>query len=197
METDQPAPENPDQGSPDDQRTSPARSYECTFCKRGFSNAQALGGHMNIHRRDKAKLKQASSPGETTQQSLDIVPKIIPSSYSPNHPSCTTVLQPRADAKSSQEIRSSPGKWPWVIQGDDDADKRDKTHVGEIRQLPLFDEKPSTTDQNYPSSQVQGGIGKGISSSQWSSGSDQLDLELRLGPEPQDSSPTMTTKKFF
>lgn len=36
------------------------RSYECIFCKRGFSNAQALGGHMNIHRKDKAKLKQPS-----------------------------------------------------------------------------------------------------------------------------------------
>lgn len=31
------------------------RSYECAFCKRGFTNAQALGGHMNIHRKDKLK----------------------------------------------------------------------------------------------------------------------------------------------
>ncbi|KAK1379888.1 transcriptional regulator SUPERMAN-like [Heracleum sosnowskyi] len=31
------------------------RSYECNFCKRGFTNAQALGGHMNIHRKEKAK----------------------------------------------------------------------------------------------------------------------------------------------
>lgn len=34
------------------------RWYECTFCKRGFNNAQALGGHMNIHRKDKAKAKK-------------------------------------------------------------------------------------------------------------------------------------------
>ncbi|XWS74092.1 hypothetical protein CRYUN_Cryun02cG0185800 [Craigia yunnanensis] len=190
METDQPAPENPDQVSSDEQGASPARSYECTFCKRGFSNAQALGGHMNIHRRDKAKLKQAL-PSETTQQSLDI-PKIIPS-YSPNHPS---TVQSIVDAWSIQE-RSSPGKWPWVIQDGDDVNKRDKTscHVGEIRQLPLFDEKPSITDKN-PSSQVQGGIEKGLSSNQGSPGS-ELDLELRLGPEPQDSSPITTTKKFF
>ncbi|CAI8612703.1 unnamed protein product [Vicia faba] len=47
-----------------------ARSYSCTFCKRGFSNAQALGGHMNIHRRDRAKLKQQSS--EENLLSLDI-----------------------------------------------------------------------------------------------------------------------------
>ncbi|WOL10685.1 hypothetical protein Cni_G19444 [Canna indica] len=31
--------------------------YECTFCKRGFSNAQALGGHMNIHRKDRARAR--------------------------------------------------------------------------------------------------------------------------------------------
>ncbi|XP_042432527.1 transcriptional regulator TAC1-like [Zingiber officinale] len=34
-----------------------ARSFDCIFCKRGFSNAQALGGHMNLHRKDKAKTK--------------------------------------------------------------------------------------------------------------------------------------------
>ncbi|XP_076926818.1 uncharacterized protein LOC143590121 [Bidens hawaiensis] len=31
------------------------RSYECVFCRRGFTTAQALGGHMNIHRKDRAK----------------------------------------------------------------------------------------------------------------------------------------------
>ncbi|KAA8548774.1 hypothetical protein F0562_000458 [Nyssa sinensis] len=41
-----------------DENTSTGRSYDCTFCKRGFTNAQALGGHMNIHRKDKAKAKQ-------------------------------------------------------------------------------------------------------------------------------------------
>nr|GLL33184.1 transcriptional regulator TAC1-like [Ipomoea trifida] len=29
------------------------RSYDCVFCKRGFNTAQALGGHMNIHRKNK------------------------------------------------------------------------------------------------------------------------------------------------
>ncbi|KAJ1400961.1 Zinc finger C2H2-type [Sesbania bispinosa] len=36
----------------------PPRSYSCSFCKREFRSAQALGGHMNIHRRDRARLKQ-------------------------------------------------------------------------------------------------------------------------------------------
>ncbi|KAI3705612.1 hypothetical protein L1987_75851 [Smallanthus sonchifolius] len=36
----------------------PPRSYSCSFCRREFRSAQALGGHMNVHRRERAKLKQ-------------------------------------------------------------------------------------------------------------------------------------------
>lgn len=39
----------------------PPRSYSCSFCKREFKSAQALGGHMNVHRRDKARLRQSPS----------------------------------------------------------------------------------------------------------------------------------------
>ncbi|KAJ9549670.1 hypothetical protein OSB04_022213 [Centaurea solstitialis] len=39
--------------------TWPPRSYTCTFCKREFRSAQALGGHMNVHRRDRARLHQS------------------------------------------------------------------------------------------------------------------------------------------
>ncbi|KAK9724389.1 hypothetical protein RND81_05G069200 [Saponaria officinalis] len=41
----------------DEDNTGIGRTYECSYCKRGFTNAQALGGHMNIHRKDKAKAK--------------------------------------------------------------------------------------------------------------------------------------------
>ncbi|GAB2234571.1 hypothetical protein Droror1_Dr00003827 [Drosera rotundifolia] len=30
--------------------------YDCVFCKQGFTSAQALGGHMNIHRKDRASM---------------------------------------------------------------------------------------------------------------------------------------------
>jgi hypothetical protein len=40
----------------------PPRSYSCSFCRREFRSAQALGGHMNVHRKDRARLKESSSP---------------------------------------------------------------------------------------------------------------------------------------
>ncbi|OAY24398.1 zinc finger protein 10 [Manihot esculenta] len=42
--------------------TWPPRSYTCTFCRREFRSAQALGGHMNVHRRDRARLHQTVQP---------------------------------------------------------------------------------------------------------------------------------------
>lgn len=40
----------------------PPRAYTCSFCKREFRSAQALGGHMNVHRKDRARLRQQSPP---------------------------------------------------------------------------------------------------------------------------------------
>ncbi|KAK4782667.1 hypothetical protein SAY86_007041 [Trapa natans] len=46
----------------------PPRSYSCSFCKREFRSAQALGGHMNVHRRDRARLRQSSPDVEDLHQ---------------------------------------------------------------------------------------------------------------------------------
>lgn len=53
---------------------SPRPYYECVFCKRGFTTAQALGGHMNIHRRDRAKPSPAGrdSPAGITSVSRNV-----------------------------------------------------------------------------------------------------------------------------
>jgi len=48
----------------------PPRSYSCNFCKREFRSAQALGGHMNVHRRDRARLKQSLSHHSESLQHL-------------------------------------------------------------------------------------------------------------------------------
>ncbi|XP_042482611.1 zinc finger protein 10-like [Macadamia integrifolia] len=45
----------------------PPRSYSCSFCRREFRSAQALGGHMNVHRRDRARLKQSPTTPPHTE----------------------------------------------------------------------------------------------------------------------------------
>ncbi|KAG8663018.1 hypothetical protein MANES_01G169000v8 [Manihot esculenta] len=50
----------------------PPRFYFCNFCGREFRSAQALGGHMNVHRRDRASLKQSPSAGVSTPMTMAI-----------------------------------------------------------------------------------------------------------------------------
>ncbi|KAL3497774.1 hypothetical protein ACH5RR_040506 [Cinchona calisaya] len=58
--------------------TWPPRSYTCTFCRREFRSAQALGGHMNVHRRERARLHQGPPPHpgmtNTTSSSTLLIP---------------------------------------------------------------------------------------------------------------------------
>ncbi|WJX76440.1 hypothetical protein P8452_59859 [Trifolium repens] len=121
------------------------RSYSCTFCKRGFSNAQALGGHMNIHRRDRAKLKQSS---EENSLSLDISTK---NTNDPDH----------IDLEQNHEIQR--GKF-----------------------TKEFPRSSSFVD-------IKGG---GAMAQRIEEKKCDIDLELRLGYEPIDSS-TLSTRSFF
>ncbi|VVB13400.1 unnamed protein product [Arabis nemorensis] len=50
----------------------PPRSYSCSFCGREFKSAQALGGHMNVHRRDRARLKQQSLSSSSNDQATPL-----------------------------------------------------------------------------------------------------------------------------
>ncbi|KAK7257829.1 hypothetical protein RIF29_32086 [Crotalaria pallida] len=139
------------------------KSYECNFCKRGFSNAQALGGHMNIHRKDKAKLKQ--------QSSLDIHHQKVPS----------------LEGKKS-------------LQKDHVSSRDDETKLIHMKQLPLFEESPTRSENQKPQGQIHDGdeiITRRALSSNGQGSSLELDLELRLGLEPHDSSAAKSTRKFF
>jgi hypothetical protein len=139
------------------------RSYTCAFCQRGFSNAQALGGHMNIHRRDRAKLKQAADD----QNSLPLDISLNPADHD---------QQPQA---LEEKISCSPPKRPSSLSLEDDK-RVGEVGAEELHQLPLFVERPSGRDDCAGGSeekriQITAGV----------------DLELRLGPEPQE------TREFF
>uniref|UniRef100_A0A0E0CN86 C2H2-type domain-containing protein n=1 Tax=Oryza meridionalis TaxID=40149 RepID=A0A0E0CN86_9ORYZ len=48
-------------GGDDDDEAGTRQPYNCTFCRRGFPTAQALGGHMNVHRKDRVGRATPSS----------------------------------------------------------------------------------------------------------------------------------------
>ncbi|KAL3644944.1 hypothetical protein CASFOL_010124 [Castilleja foliolosa] len=67
----------------------PQRDYVCSFCKKEFKSAQALGGHMNVHRRDRARLRLSSPWPETLNPNPNPKPKPNPNpnpNPKPNNP---------------------------------------------------------------------------------------------------------------
>lgn len=73
----------------------PPRSYSCSFCQREFRSAQALGGHMNVHRRDRARLRQCSSPEDVQEAPHDHQPHQDTFSYRAiSNPSTSTPTVP-------------------------------------------------------------------------------------------------------
>nr|GMC90051.1 transcriptional regulator TAC1-like [Ipomoea batatas] len=141
------------------------RLYRCTFCQRGFSNAQALGGHMNIHRKDRAKLREFS--GDNNLLSLSVSAHDSPSPQ-------------RVDSGDEQPAGSPPERPPEV--GDDGHVPKEKGKANgreDLLLLPLFVEIPSPANNGKESRSVQ------LSDDGSPSASPALDLELRLGVEPQ------------
>ncbi|KAL2509544.1 C2H2 and C2HC zinc fingers superfamily protein [Forsythia ovata] len=150
------------------------RSYRCTFCKRGFSNAQALGGHMNIHRKDRAKLKEFTSYQNLL--SLDITNKDptadIDRSLQVGFTGCTF---PDSREDDHNQKSCSPEVDPIIIT------LPAKDGFNDLLKLPLFAETPSLRGEK----EVQGEVKK-LCHGHGASQTDELDLELRLGPEPYD-----------
>ncbi|CAN4127837.1 unnamed protein product [Withania somnifera] len=105
--------------------TWPPRSYTCTFCRREFRSAQALGGHMNVHRRDRARLHQAL-PQYASHSNHNHIPSpnsnstlLIPTQefvtngglcllYSLRNPSSTHIFNPTSRKSCTMNNNSSP-----------------------------------------------------------------------------------------
>ncbi|KAJ1391830.1 Zinc finger C2H2-type [Sesbania bispinosa] len=87
-----------DQQEVQDDSAGTKRSYDCTFCKRGFTNAQALGGHMNIHRKERTnKAKQNTPNNNIIDQEFKAASPFVPqvSSNQPSRYYCILETTPR------------------------------------------------------------------------------------------------------
>ncbi|XP_055811656.1 zinc finger protein 10-like [Solanum dulcamara] len=93
----------------------PPRSYTCSFCRREFRSAQALGGHMNVHRRDRARMKQSPPSNNLNGHDHQVfVPPLPPRNHNNHvqHPSqiCTFMYNTNSDSDSGAPIRVSSQK---------------------------------------------------------------------------------------
>ncbi|KAJ4885936.1 Transcriptional regulator TAC1 [Raphanus sativus] len=133
-----------------------SRSYICSFCVRGFSNAQALGGHMNIHRRDRANLRQ-----KLMEDNKDDV--VCESDSS-------DVVSLNLNEKQEQDALACE---------DDDQDQDVVKDISPVQKLGFWaqESKPDTNDEGKV---MEVGI-DGSSSSTHHLEIEGLDLELRLG----------------
>ncbi|GFP96809.1 transcriptional regulator tac1 [Phtheirospermum japonicum] len=134
------------------------RLYECVFCRRGFNTAQALGGHMNIHRKDnragnnkpnhnaskKVLLGQVNYHHQTNDGPRLYQQMIIPGAYSSSSSSSSyngyNMNYGQSANNHREPLMISPGDWPM-------------------------------------------GLGLGLECPPLINGQEELDLELRLGYE--------------
>ncbi|XP_075485248.1 transcriptional regulator TAC1-like [Primulina tabacum] len=150
----------------------PPRSYSCSFCRREFRSAQALGGHMNVHRRDRARLKQSLSP-QLSEKSSETLLQTPSERHRIGHLSCERtprkVTDPTFrdhDHMIDAQIDSSAGIDHLFVETTTDCKRQKKTCV-----------KPPLP---FPHGT------KGCSSSRYGKINpiEDIDLELRLG-DPQ------------
>ncbi|CAI9779062.1 unnamed protein product [Fraxinus pennsylvanica] len=148
------------------------KSYRCTFCKRGFSSAQALGGHMNIHRKDRAKLKEFTS--DQNLLSLNIK-RMDPTADDDSHQEISSKASTFRDSREYDDQRScSPEVDHIIIPPGNDG-------FNDLLKLPLFAESPSLCG-----GKEEHGEAMKLCHEDGTSETDEVDLELRLGPEPYE-----------
>ncbi|KAL4188693.1 hypothetical protein AMTRI_Chr08g161700 [Amborella trichopoda] len=175
--------ENPLDHSEPDANFSIAKSYECTFCKRGFSTAQALGGHMNIHRRERAKLKHSLSPLSPPHLGLVSLPSQSDNSMN-YHPMYNSARGSSSYYEMERENEDRWLSWPYLVERDE-RETGDEEAV-EIRQLPLFVEGPVERERGSEDRGLVAELKLGEMPGGGVEIHEGVDLELRLGREPQE-----------
>lgn len=166
--------------------------YSCRFCNRKFSSAQALGGHMNVHRLERARLRLlASSVSESHSRNpkfkacptLDSSPsssseKFLPHKHHDEYPlpSLSSPLSAPTDEEKKLVIISELDP-PLSLRGKDIRNKKRIRGVlgfGELTGFAQIDEAPKVLRE-------KGTVSLDLEIGLLKERKQDVDLELRLG----------------
>ncbi|KGN54274.1 probable transcriptional regulator RABBIT EARS [Cucumis sativus] len=170
----------------------PPRSYSCSFCKREFRSAQALGGHMNVHRRDRARLKHESFkpqiethlqiPPTLHQQVCDDNLVFSPNPKSSSSSFCLSTFpsQNLVESDLTPLTTTAATLHKWHQSSDLSQKTSDDNDLLRDEEAAVFCNKRKRTSDHSPSSTVAFIFRSEVIGLSHSSVED-LDLELRLG----------------
>ncbi|WOK96962.1 hypothetical protein Cni_G05670 [Canna indica] len=156
----------------------PPRSYSCSFCKREFRSAQALGGHMNVHRRDRARLKQSLSPNR--DENIDHHPL-----HTPNSNPCTCLAPPLSSTLRSVSLDSAATARRIIVSEELKVSTENSNPSEENINEEVEEEEDNTgvkrrrTDFKFSAISVEKVQSEVLKQSPFTV--EELDLELRLG----------------
>lgn len=152
----------------------PPRYYTCTFCQREFRSAQALGGHMNIHRRDRARLRDLSPNNNPFYSSInnnntDQNPNPNPNSNpNPNNPNPISSFSPSSSPTNNTMATTT------------------YSHQYSLVSLSLSSIPPSIKHGKHHSHQEVSRVSKNTTTTSTNKEVVRLDLELCLGEAKEE-----------
>ncbi|XP_012857465.1 PREDICTED: transcriptional regulator SUPERMAN [Erythranthe guttata] len=172
--------------------TWPPRSYMCTFCRREFRSAQALGGHMNVHRRDRARLHAelpmpplppvSPSPATTGQEFVGNGLCLVYPLHNPNNSISisTTVLFPAPPVPDN--FRSPPLPISHFFKSEPNCETAPHSVVSSLCHSSKTKPSPSNSNENCDKNKnLTKGEKNVVKDSAAADAIEELDLELRLG----------------
>ncbi len=118
----------------------PPSSYSCSFCHREFRTAQALGGHMNVHRRERAAAHRSNAAHQLRDPSFFSSTSLTSSLHQavltvPEQPESENLQQQQQQHRPAAPSSNPPLLFNYFSHGSSSAVENDLHHHENMQHL--------------------------------------------------------------